>query len=128
VTIASLTDVHNVLNIPTTDTNNDTELTYWLTPAEAVLVQWLKAFGGTLNSDQSLVFAEAALAAWFFRKARGPSTPPAGAYLDMAKESFNVYKSGTLMYPKDPGLTPMESTSSDQTTGGTGGAAGSGVP
>lgn len=116
--IAGLVDIHNMMNTPVTDTTNDVELNYWLTPAEAILLQWYKAFGGqgSLPTDQALIIAESALTIWLFRRVR-EAPAVAQAFMDIAREAFNAYKEGTLRYPQAPGISPHESVSSSETTG-----------
>lgn len=124
--IATLTDVHYALSVPTTDVTNDTELTYFLSAAENELDSWLKARGSSIAglptpTPACLILAEAFLTVWIFRGVRESPTAVQKFY-EMAVRLFNDYAEGNLMYPKVPGMTPMESVSSTTTTGGSGGS------
>ena len=73
-----------------------------------MLLEWGKAYGLTaLTSNQALIYAEAALVVWLFRKVRGAGKEN-DAYLAIAKELFMAFRDGSLRYPISPAISPME--------------------
>jgi len=49
-------------------------------------------------------------------------------YIKIAERYAMIYARGVLLYPQAPAVTPPESTTSDQTTGGSGFGGGTSPP